>query len=153
MVDHCGDFKSIWGKSISLGYDLSFILWMISIDVVLSFVKKQANLLLTYESIEKGYVGAFCSQFDYLYANGENSHINALHKNCGNNADYIAVNTFPDRYGRYVAWQEDCLWEDELKIYLPSTCSDPLACLVYLNWISNSGNIGKLQGQIGRAHV
>ena len=54
MVDHCGDFKSIWGKSISLGYDLSFILWMISIDVVLSFVKKQANLLLTYESIEKG---------------------------------------------------------------------------------------------------
>lgn len=54
LVDHCGDFKSIWGKSISLWYDLSFILWMISIDVVLSFVKKQANLLLTYESIEKG---------------------------------------------------------------------------------------------------
>ena len=54
MVDHCGDFKSIWEKSVSLGYDLSFILWMISIDVVLFFVKKQANLLLTYESIEKG---------------------------------------------------------------------------------------------------
>ena len=54
LVDHCGDFKSIWGKSVSLGYDLSFILWMISIDVDLFFVKKQANLLLTYESIEKG---------------------------------------------------------------------------------------------------
>lgn len=54
LVDHCGDFKSIRGKSVSLGYDLNFISWMISIDVVLSFVKKQANLLLTYESKGKG---------------------------------------------------------------------------------------------------
>lgn len=52
-VDHCGDFKGIWGKSFSLGYDLSFILWMICIDAALSFVKKKANLLLTYEFEEK----------------------------------------------------------------------------------------------------
>lgn len=52
-IYHCGDFKNIWGKSISLECDLSFILWMISIDAMLSFVKKKANLLLTYESEEK----------------------------------------------------------------------------------------------------
>lgn len=52
-VDHCGDFKSIWGKSASLGYELSFISRMISVDAVLSFVKKQANLLLACESEEK----------------------------------------------------------------------------------------------------
>ena len=99
----------------------------------------------SYEPIEKGYVGSFCSQFDYLYINGENSHINALQNNCGDNADYIAVNTFPDRYGKYASWQEDCISEDNINIFLPATCSDPLACLVYLNWISNSVNIDGLQ--------
>lgn len=46
LVDHCGDFKSIWGKSVSLGYHLSFISWMISIDAVLSFVNKQTYYCL-----------------------------------------------------------------------------------------------------------
>ena len=99
----------------------------------------------SYEPVQYGYVGAFCSQYDYLYANGENSHISALHKNCGDEADYIAVNTFKDRYGAYTAWQEDYLHEEDTRIFMPSTCSDPLACLVYLNWISNSDNISEIR--------
>lgn len=39
--------------SVSLGYVPSFISWVTSVDVILSFVKKQANFLLTYEPEEK----------------------------------------------------------------------------------------------------
>ena len=99
----------------------------------------------SYEPVEKGYVGAFCAKCDYLYMNGENSHIKALHDACGDDADYIAVNTFADRYGNYTAWQEDYLHEDGIQIFMPSACSDPLACLVYLNWISASKNIESIR--------
>ena len=99
----------------------------------------------SYEPIENGYVGAFCAKYDYLYANGVHSHINALHENCGEGAEYIAVNTFENRYGEYTSWQEDRLKEDGIKVFLPSTCSDPLACMVYLNWISSKEIIIALQ--------
>lgn len=105
------------------------------------FMRIRPSSKESYEPIEKGYVGAFCSEFDYLYVNGDDSHIKALHDNCGNNAEYVAVNTFKNACGEYVSWQEDYLKEDETNIFLPSTCSEPLACLVYLNWISNSENI------------
>ena len=98
-----------------------------------------------YEPVEKGYAGAFCAKCDYLYANGEDSHIAAFRDNCGDGADYIAVNTFKDSNGNYVSWHEDYLYEDGYGIFMPSTCSDPLACLVYLNWISNSENIRSLK--------
>lgn len=52
-VDHYGILRvSAGGGSVSLGYIPSFISWVISTDVILSFVK-QATLLLTYESEEK----------------------------------------------------------------------------------------------------
>ena len=102
----------------------------------------------SYEPIEKGYVGAFCAKYDYLYANGDNSHINALHELCGEDADYIAVNTFADSHGDYISWQEDYLGEEETKIFMPSACSEPLACLVYLNWISNPDNIADIQALV-----
>lgn len=98
----------------------------------------------SYEPIEYGYVGSFCSRYDYLYAHGENSHIKAFNENCGVEADYIAVNTFENNNGAYTSWQEDYLNESGEKIFIPSTCNEPLACLVYLNWISNSDNIEAL---------
>lgn len=98
----------------------------------------------SYEPIENGFVGAFCAKADYLYINGENSHINALHKAAGDDADYIAVNTFEDANGKYNYWNEDFLYESIDKIFIPATCKDPLACLVYLNWISNSDNMNAI---------
>lgn len=99
----------------------------------------------SYEPIESGFVGVFCSKYDYLYINGDNSHIDALKSNCGSEADYIAVNTFENKNGDYTAWQEDYLAEDGKMIYMPTTCSDPLACLVYLNWLSDPANIEAIQ--------
>ena len=99
----------------------------------------------SYEPIENGYVGAFCANCDYLYANGDNAHIKALRENCGEDADYIAVNTFTDRSGNYTYWPEDYLAGEETALFLPSTCSDPLACLVYLNWISDTENIADIR--------
>ena len=115
--------------------------WYIEDLLSCDFMTIRPSSKESYEPIEKGYVGAFCSEFDYLYINGENSHLKALHDNCGDDAEYVAVNTFKNAYGEYVSWQEDCLNEDGTKIFLPSTCSEPLACLVYLNWISDAENI------------
>lgn len=103
------------------------------------------NTKESYEPIENGFVGAFCAQYDYLYKNGENSHISALQKNKGKDARYIAVNTFENTDGEYTYWQEDYLEDNSRKIFLTSTCSDPLACLVYLNWLSNPENTDKLR--------
>ena len=99
----------------------------------------------SYEPIEKGYVGAFCAKCDYLYANGSNSHISALKDNIGEEAGYIAVNCFENSKGEYTSWQEDYLNEGGTKIFLPSTCKDPLASMVYLNWISNPDNISAIR--------
>ena len=94
-----------------------------------------------YGPVEMGYVGAFCAKCDYLYKNGDNSHIKAFYENCGTDAKYIAVNTFEDKDGKYNAWDEDYLNEGGNKIFIPSTCNQPLACLLYLNWISDEENI------------
>ena len=61
--------------------------------------------------------------------------------NCGDGAGYLAVNTFENADGDYTCWQEDYLETPTRYIYMPSTCSDPLACLVYLNWLSDPDNI------------
>lgn len=106
----------------------------------------------SYEPIENGYVGAFCSGYDYLYMNGDNSHIKALQANCGEGAYYVPVNTFENSHGKYTAWSEDYIHEGGDKIVLPSTCSDPLACLVYLNWISNTANIVAIE-DVGKKAV
>lgn len=98
----------------------------------------------SYLPIENGYVGAFCAKFDYLYANGTNSHISALHAICGENADYIAVNCFENNFGEYTSWQEDYLDEYGVNVFIPLTCTDPLACLVYLNWISSEEKIATM---------
>ena len=99
----------------------------------------------SYEPIENGFVGAFCAKSDYLYKNGENSHIAALKDNQGNSADYIAVNCFENSKGQYTSWEEDYLKEGGDKVVLPATCEDPLASLVYLNWISDPDNIKAIQ--------
>ena len=109
------------------------------------FTEIRPNTKESYEPIENGFVGAFCQEYDYLYVNGDNSHINALHENCGDEANYIAVNTFENSAGEYTYWQEDYLNDLGTCVYIPQICSDPLACLVYLNWISNVSNIVEVQ--------
>lgn len=109
------------------------------------FYRIRPNTKESYEPIENGYVGSFCASYDYLYENGDNSHIKALHDNRGDSANYIAVNTFENSYGEYVYWQEDCLNGYEKNVYLPKTCKDPVASFVYLNWLSNPENIKAIQ--------
>ena len=87
----------------------------------------------SYEPIENGYVGAFCAEYDYVY------------KILGDDGNYVAVNTFENKDGEYTYWNEEYLQQEGLKIYIPATCSEPLACLVYLNWISDTDNIEAVQ--------
>ena len=97
------------------------------------FMYIRPNTKESYEPIENGYVGAFCSESDYVY------------KMFGDVSNYVAVNTFENKDGEYTYWNEEYLKQEGMKIYIPATCRDPLACLVYLNWISSPGNIEAVQ--------
>ena len=104
----------------------------------------------SYEPIENGYVGAFCAEYDYLYRNGEDSIYNALHDKCGEDAEFIAVNTFENSEGDYTCWQEDYQSTSKRYIYMPSTCAEPLACLVYLNWLSKTENADDIKANASK---
>lgn len=97
-----------------------------------------------YEPIENGFVGAFCASYDYLYCGAE-PHIDVLHEKCGEQADYIAVNTFENSEGEYTYWHADYSDMNQKQIFLPSTCTEPLACLVYLNWISTPSTMQEIE--------
>lgn len=101
------------------------------------FMYIRPNTKESYEPIENGYVGAFCGEYDYL----DKLDIDA--------SDYVAVNTFENSEGEYTYWNEEYLKQEVIKIYVPATCKDPLACLVYLNWISDSDNIEAVKNLSG----
>ena len=126
------------------GYDLGLELlnsWYLEGLIPEDFNSIGVNTKEYYGPIEDGLVGAFCADFDYLYINGDNAHIKAFKENCGEEAEYMPVNTFADVNGNYNCWQEDYIHDGVDKVFLPATCRDPLACMIYLNWISNTDNI------------
>ena len=101
------------------------------------FMNIRPNTKESYEPIENGYVGAFCGEYDYLDKLGVDS------------SEYVAVNTFENSDGEYTYWNEEYLNQEGFKIYIPATCKEPLACLVYLNWISNLANIEAVKNLSG----
>ena len=147
-IDDRAYYINGWSRTTQNGYSDGLKIlndWYIESLLPQDFMSIEPLSKESYEPIENGYVGAFCASYDYLYANGSNSHFKAFRSNCGEEATYIAVNTFENSEGRYTSWWEEALGNTKTKIYIPKTCSDPLACLVYLNWLSDPANISVLQ--------
>ena len=92
--------------------------------------------------MKAGYVGAFIHNWDYPYRNGTNSIANSLKQMVGPDAGYIAIDPFKNDAGvtkKFLAGPVD------RKIFLPSTNDEPLASLMYLDWISKQENRKFLQ--------
>jgi putative aldouronate transport system substrate-binding protein len=100
--------------------------------------------------MKAGYVGAFIHNWDYPYRNGNDSIQSNLQRLVGPDAGYIAVNCFPNDAGLYRKYLAGPI---DRKIFFPATNDEPLASLLYLDWISKLENRMFLQiGEEGVTH-
>ena len=102
------------------------------------------------DNMKAGYVGAFTHNWDYPFRNGVDS-INAnLQRNVGPDAKYVAVDCFTSSDGSHTKFVPGPV---DRKVFFPLTNDEPLACLLYLDWISDPAHIEYLQiGEEGVTH-
>ena len=102
------------------------------------------------DNMKAGYVGAFTHNWDYPFRNGVDS-INAnLQRNVGPDAKYVAVDCFTSSDGSHTKFVPGPV---DRKVFFPLTNDEPLACLLYLDWISDPEHIEYLQiGEEGVTH-
>lgn len=101
--------------------------------------------------MKAGYVGAFMHNWDYPYRNGEDSINNNLKRLVGEDATYVAVMPFKNDAGKYAKFLPGTV---DRKIFFPATNDEPLASLLYLDWISKLENSMFLQiGEEGVTHA
>lgn len=103
------------------------------------------------DNIKAGYVGAFCHNWDYAYRDGANGISASLVRNVGENAKFVAIDPFNDANGTHAKYLYSCA--GDRKIFFPVTNDEPLASLLYLDWISDPAHIEYLQiGDEGVTH-
>ena len=102
------------------------------------------------DNMKAGYVGVFTHNWDYPFRNGVDS-INAnLQRNVGPDAKYVAVDCFTSSDGSHTKFVPGPV---DRKVFFPLTNDEPLACLLYLDWISDPEHIEYLQiGEEGVTH-
>lgn len=100
--------------------------------------------------MKAGYVGAFMHNWDYPFRDGEDSIHNNLKRLVGEEAAYIAVECFQNDAGLYRKYLSAPV---DRKIFFPASNKEPLAALLYLNWITKFENRKFLQiGEEGVTH-
>jgi len=87
--------------------------------------------------MKAGYVGAFEANWDNPYRNGEESVSYMLQQAQGDDAIFIAIDPFQNDAGltKKVNYQSNGIY-----IFFPSTNTEPLASLLYLNWMAKFEN-------------
>jgi len=103
------------------------------------------------DNMKAGYVGAFTHNWDYPFRNGTDS-VNAnLVRNVGENAKFVAIDPFTDSNGTHTKFVSSTA--GDRKIFFPLTNDEPLASLLYLDFISQPDVIEYLQiGDEGVTH-
>lgn len=104
------------------------------------------------DNMKAGYVGAFTHNWDYPFRNGTDS-INAnLQRNVGEDAEFVAVDPFTDSKGGHTKYVSSTAGDRKIFIS-PTTNDEPLASMLYLDWISQPEHIEYLQiGDEGVTH-
>lgn len=103
------------------------------------------------DMIKAGYVGAIMVNWDQPFRNGDDSLINALKRIAGNDANYIPVDCFENSNGDYAKYLYSSA--GDRKIFFPNTNKEPLASLLYLDFISSPEVLKYLQaGDEGVTH-
>ena len=101
--------------------------------------------------IKAGFVGAFMHNWDYPYRGGDESIIANLKRNVGEEANFIAIECFQNDAGVYRKFLADSV---DRKVFFPYTNDQPLASLLYLDFISSPDVVKYLQiGDEGVNHV
>jgi putative aldouronate transport system substrate-binding protein len=93
--------------------------------------------------VKSGFVGAFMGDFDAPYRNGVDSYQVQIQNNVGPEASYIAVNTFPNSAGNYARLTGAST--SDRKVFIPATCENPVAAMLYIDFISTPEVIEYLQ--------
>ena len=100
--------------------------------------------------MKPGYVGSFIHNWDYPYRGGEEGIHANMQKLVGPDAAFVAVAAFKNDAGLYRKFLSNPI---DRKVFFPSTNDEPVASLLYLDWISNIENRRFLQiGEEGVTH-
>lgn len=116
-----------------------------------NFALYQSDTTVEDDNMKAGYVGAFTHNWDYAFRNGTDS-VNAnLKRNIGENAKFVAIDPFDDSNGTHTKYVSSTA--GDRKIFFPLTNDEPLASLLYLDFISSPETIKYLQiGEEGITH-
>ncbi len=102
------------------------------------------------DMMKAGFVGAFQHNWDYPYRGGYDSIQANLQRNVGEDAAYIAVDTFVNDAGVHRKFLAQPI---DRKVFFPATNDEPIASLLYLNFISDPETIAFLQlGKEGESY-
>ena len=103
------------------------------------------------DMIKAGYVGAFQHNWDMPFRNGDDSFNANLARNVGPDAKYVAIDPFTNSAGKHAKWLYSTA--GDRKSFFPITNQEPLASLLYLDFISQPDVIKYLQiGDEGVTH-
>ena len=94
------------------------------------------------DNLKAGFVGAFQHNYDYPYRNGDDSIDANLKRNVGPDAVFVAVDCFENDAGVYRKYLGSTV---DRKVCFPSTNTEILASLLYLDFISSPETILALQ--------
>lgn len=98
-------------------------------------------------NIKAGFVGAFQHNWDYAFRDQNNS-IQANVAALG--GKFIAIDCFEDKNGNYTKYSYD---PSDRKVFFPIKNKEPLASIMYLDWISDPVHLQYLQlGEVGVNH-
>ena len=96
------------------------------------------------DNMKAGYVGAFMHNWDYPFRNGEDCINLNLQRNVGEDAMFVPIDCFQNDAGVTRKFMGAAVGSDR-KIFFPSTNKEPLASLLYVNFISDPEVIKYLQ--------
>ncbi len=101
-------------------------------------------------NLKAGYVGSFIHNWDYPYRDGDNGIAANLKKLVGPDAAFIAIECFKNNAGLYRKYLSAPV---DRKVFFPATNKEPVASLLYLDWISTLENRKYIQiGEEGVNH-
>lgn len=101
-------------------------------------------------NLKAGFVGAFQHNWDYPYRNGDDSIQANLQRFVGPDAGYIAIDAFTNDAGVHRKFLANSI---DRKVFFPATNDEPVASLMYLDFISSVDTIKFLQtGKEGVNH-
>ena len=103
------------------------------------------------DMIKAGYIGSFMMNWDEPFRNGDDSMYANLARNVGPDAKFTIIDPFQNSEGKYAKWLYSSA--GDRKIFFPTTNDEPVASMLYLDFISSPEVIKYLQaGEEGVTH-